>query len=346
MKRIVLAMSLIGSITSGFAQTQNLELRRSDMSYPGKSFQYQEDSSVTLPGTFQNVGKNQRWDFSTLDNNNAYTTLFLVPNANNGGDQVDDCNLVIQDDDQLNEYTYIHATDSALTALNNSLDTTEASAGFHPRMLIFPLTYGTAWADSSHTDNTYTGAEFGAPLDSVRLEVYILVNNSVDGQGQLLLPVDSVEAFRVRQDLYYEYNVSGYTTLTGWFPIQNGNEGQTSYVFLNKEGGYYAATVTLKTGQPNMAEISYRSSNILSVKNPSNNGPALYPNPVQSHFQIEAKQGGTMQIFDVQGKLVQNNVSVQEGTNRIETGSFKSGQYLVVILYQDGTSSVNRIVKN
>jgi hypothetical protein len=346
MKRIVLAMCVAVGMTSAFAQTQNLELRRSDMSYPGKSFQYKEDTSVVLLGTFQNAGKNQRWDFGTLDNNYAYTTNFQAPSANNGGNAVDDCNLVIQDDDQINEYTYVHATDSALTALNNSLDTTEASEGFHPRMLIFPLQYGTAWADSSRTDNTYTGAEFGAPLDSVRLEVYILVNNSVDGQGTLLLPVDSVEAFRVKQDLYYEYNVSGYTTLTGWFPIQNGSEGQTSYVFLNKEGGYYAATVTLKAGQPNMAEISYRSTNLMGVKNPVAEETTLYPNPAQNHFQVEAKQAGTMQIFDLQGKLVQNNVSLEEGTNRIETSAMKSGQYLVVIVYQDGTSSVNRIVKH
>lgn len=347
MKRIVLTMSLVGSITAGFAQTQNMEIRRSDISYPGKSFQFQEDTSVILPGTFQTIGQNQRWDFSVLDNNYSYTTLFLTPDANNGGSSVNGCNLVIQEDDQYDEFSYLQASDSALTALNNSMDTTAASADFHPRGMIFPMVYGTAWSDSSRSDNTYTGDEMGAPgIDSIRLEVFIIINNSCDGQGQLLLPVDSVEALRLKSDLYYEYTVSGYTSFTGWFPLQSGSDGQTSYAFLNKEGGYYAATVTLKPNQPNIAEISYRSSNVMSVKNPTEmEQTLLYPNPAQSHFQVEAKQAGSLQIFDLQGKLVQANMSLEEGTNRIETGSLISGQYLVVILYQDGTSSINRVIK-
>ncbi|MHB1278116.1 MAG: T9SS type A sorting domain-containing protein [Bacteroidia bacterium] len=348
MKRIVLAMSLVGCITAGFAQTQNMEIRRSDISYAGKSFQFQDDTSVTLTGTFQNSGQNQRWDFSILDNNYSYTTLFLAPDSANGGNTVNGCNLVIQDDDQYDEYSYIEDADSVLTALNNSMDTTQASADFHPRMLIFPLTYGSAWSDSSRSSSTYTGDEFGFPAaDSVRLDLYILVNNTCDGHGQLLLPLDSVEALRLKTDVYYEYDVSAYTTITGWFPVQNGSDGQTSYAFFNKEGGYYAATVSLKSNQPNTAEISYRSSNLMSVKNPVDmEHTLLYPNPAQSHFQIEAKQAGSLQIFDLQGKLVQANVGIEEGTNRIETGALKSGQYLVVILYQDGTTSVNRVVKN
>ncbi|HCS21177.1 MAG TPA: hypothetical protein DIW47_11570 [Bacteroidetes bacterium] len=347
MKRIVLAMSFVACVTAGFAQTQNMEIRRSDMSYAGKSFQYQEDTSVVLPMNFQSTGQNLRWDFSVLDNNFSKTTLFLAPDTNNGGSTVNGCNLVIQDDDQLDDYSYIEDADSVWKALNNGMDTTGATSDFHPRMMIFPLKYGSAWSDSTRSDNTYPGSDFGAPVDSIRVQVYVLVNNTCDGQGQLLLPVDSVEALRLKTDVYVEVDISAYTAITGWFPVQNSSEGQITYTFFNEEGGYYAASVTLKADQPNVGEIVYRSSNVMSVKNPLENVQTLlYPNPAQTHFQIEAKQAGSMQIFDLQGKLVQNNVNIEEGTNRIETGVLKSGQYLVVILYQDGTTSVNRVVKN
>ncbi len=347
MKRIVLAMSLAGCVTTGFAQTPNMEIRRSDISYTGKSFQYQEDTSVVLPLNFQATGQNLRWDFSVLDNNFSKTTLFIAADSNNGGSDVNGCNLVIQDDDQVDEFTYVEDADSVLKALNNSMDTTAATSDFHPRMLIFPLVYGSAWSDSTRSDNTYPGSDFGAPVDSIRVQVYVLVNNSCDGHGQLLLPVDSVEALRLKTDVYVEVDISAYTTITGWFPVQNSTEGQTSYVFFNKEGGYYAASLTLKANQPNIGEIVYRSSNVMSVKNPTEKEQTLlYPNPAQNHFRIEAKQAGSLQIFDLQGKLVQANVGLEEGTNRIETGALQPGQYLVVILYQDGTSSVNRIVKN
>lgn len=341
-------MCLVGSFASVFAQTQNMEIRRSDISYAGKSFQFQEDSSVTLPDTFQNAGKNQRWDFSVLDNDYSYTTRFLAPDANNGGSSVNRCNLVIQDDDQFEEYSYIEDADSVLTALNNNMDTSGAAINFHPRMLVFPLKYGSAWADSSSSDSTYTGADWGFPAaDSIRVQFSITVNNSCDGQGMLILPVDSVEALRLKTEVFYEYNAFAYTQLTGWVPVQSGSDGQTTYVFFNKDGGYYAASVSLDPDLPDMAEVTYRSSNLMSVKNPSGREQALlYPNPVQGQFQIEAKQAGTLQIFDLQGKLVQANLSIEEGTNQIETGSLSAGQYLVVILYQDGTSSVNRVVKN
>lgn len=338
-------MSLVGGITGAFAQTQELELRRSDMSYPNSDFNFQVDTNVILDNSFQATGKNQRWDFSNLNNHGSFITKFLAPDANNGGDQIAGCNLVIQGSSANPEYTHMEVTDSVLRVLNNSTDTFATGPDFKPRALLFPLKYGMAWADSTRTAETYSGTDFGVPLDSIRVEVYILINNTCDGHGNLILPLDSVEALRVKQDLYYEYDVSGYSGITGWFPIQSASESELSYNFFNKDGGYYTAIVEYKADQVNIAEISYRSNNLLSVKDVEKAQAHVYPNPAQNFFQVEATQTGTMQIMDLQGKLLQSKIELTEGTNFIDIQALNAGQYLVILNYSDGSSAISRIIK-
>jgi|GEM_PF-2284623 len=345
MKRIVLTLGIVGLITSVFAQS-DLELRRSDMGYVGGSFNYRTDTSAALANDFTASGKNLRWDFSQLKNNASFTTKYLSPNANNGGDQISGCNLVIQQDDQVNEYSYIDASSIDIKLLQNTEDTLSAGPNFHPRLLVFPLIYGSAWVDSSRTRQTSPGSDFGAPFDSIRIEVYILINYSCDGQGMLLLPIDSIRALRVKQNVYYEYKATGYQNGIGWFPIQNGSDGSDSYTFYNPNGGHFAASVTPDPDKNNVGEISYRSSNILSVRTPIEmEHTLLYPNPTKNAFQIEAKQAGTAHIMDIQGKQVKNNMTLIEGSNRFDISELPSGQYMVLIRYEDGTQSSNRIVK-
>lgn len=345
MKRIVLTLGIVGWFSGVIAQS-DLELRRSDMSYPGASFNYQEDTSISLPATFSQSGKNQRWEFKQLDNNGSLVTKYLAPDASNGGDQVAGCNLVIQQDDQVNEYSFVDANSNEVKLLGNTGDSLSAGPGFHPRYLVFPLKYGDTWADSNRTSDSYPGSDFGAPFDSIKVDVYILLTYSCDGQGMLILPIDSAEALRIKQDVYYEYDVKGYQQGIGWFPIQNGSDGSVSYTFYNAEGGHYAASVNPKTDQPNMGEIIYRSSNILSVRRPIElEHTLLYPNPTANTFQLEAKQAGNLQVMDIQGKMVKTAVALQEGTNTIDISTLPTGQYVVMIRYADGTQSNSRIVK-
>jgi len=344
MKRIVLTLSIVGWFTGVIAQ--DLELRRSDMSYPGASFNYQVDTSVNLSNDFSQAGKNQRWDFRQLDNNESFITRYLAPNANNGGDQISGCNLVIQQDDQVEEYSFVDANSMDVKLLGNTDDTLSAGPDFSPRYLVFPLKYGQAWSDSNRTKDTYPGSDFGAPFDSIRVEVEVILNYSCDGQGMLILPIDSAQALRIKQDLFYEYSVSAYQQGIGWFPVQSGSDGSVSYTFYNAEGGHYAASIEMSTNQNNVGQITYRSTNILSLRKPVEmEHTLLYPNPTKNAFQIEASQEGTLQIFDIQGKQVKSNLTLSEGTNRFEIAELPTGQYMVLIHYADGSQSTNRIVK-
>src|SRR5690606_30397256 len=107
------------------------------------------------------------------------------------------------------------------------------------------------------------------------------------------------------------------------------------------------ATVEMKANQTNVGEISYRSASLVSVKNLAEKQAAnLYPNPAQNQFQIEADQAGTLQMYDLQGKLVKTQTPVTAGTNYFEMNELLTGQYVVVIVYEDGSSTVNRIVKH
>lgn len=346
MKRLVLAMSLAGMVSAAMAQSTDIELRRSDMSYPGQSFAFKTDTSVTFGNDLQAPGKNQRWDFSNLDDNGSFTTKFLAPDANNGGDQVDSCNLVIQEDDQEEDYTYAYVTDDFVRGLTPASDTIDGSPVFNPRILLFPLTYGMSWTDSTRSDQTYPGSEFGVPLDSVRVKLFLQSTSQVDGQGTLILPIDSVEALRIRNEFYFEVEVSGWTQVTGWFPLSSQQDGEISYGFYSKDGGYHAANVTMKTDQPNTAEIDYRSNSILNVKSPANmETTLLYPNPAHATVQFEAEKEGTFQIFTLQGQSAGSATPVVVGTNQLDIQHLAPGQYLIRIQYQDGTRSSSKLVK-
>lgn len=345
MKRIVLTLGIVGWFSCVIAQS-DLELRRSDMSYPGASFNYQEDTSINLAADFSKTGKNQRWDFQQLDNNGSFVTKYLAPDASNGGDQVTGCNLVIQNDDQENEYSFVDANSLDVRILGSTGDSLSAGPGFNPRYLVFPLKYGDTWADSSRTSDTYPGSDFGAPFDSIKVDAFVLLTYNCDGQGTLILPIDSAEALRIQQNVYYEFKVNGYQKGIGWFPIQNGSEGNVSYTFYTANGGHYAASVTIKENQNNMGEIIYRSANILSVKKPAEMTYTLvYPNPANNAFQLEANHSGSMQVFDIHGKQVMNDVALVAGTNRFEIAELPAGQYMVLIRYTDGSQSSSRLVK-
>ncbi|MDX5319629.1 MAG: hypothetical protein LPK45_01080, partial [Bacteroidota bacterium] len=118
MKKTLLTLGIVGWFSGVIAQSTNMELRRSDMSYPGQSFAYSTDTSVAISNAFQEAGKGKRWDLQNLDINSSYTTNFLAPDANNGGNQVPNCNLVLQESDAPDEYTYIEATGDHVRALN------------------------------------------------------------------------------------------------------------------------------------------------------------------------------------------------------------------------------------
>ncbi|MBI1223201.1 MAG: T9SS type A sorting domain-containing protein [Bacteroidetes bacterium] len=347
MKRILLAAGIVGFVSNAFAQTKDVEILRPDMSYPGQSFQYKTDTSFTPPSGFLDAGKGQHWDLRNLDDNGGYTTKFLAPDASNGGDQYSDCNLVIQDDDQQPTYTHLDVSGDYVKAVDMGGDSSGIDPNFKPRMLIFPLKYGMAWSDSTNSDKTYPGSDFGAPFDSVRVKLFIQISSFVDGQGTIMLPIDSIEALRLKQDIYYKAEISGYSsTLNSWFPITTQEDDQVSYNFYNTQGGYYTARIRMKSDQPGVADVDYRSASLLSVQNPSKmETTLLYPNPAQNHVYFQTEKAGSMQIYNLQGQMVGEPVPVVSGSNEISINHLELGRYIIRIQYADGSYSTSKLIK-
>lgn len=345
MKKLLRTLGLIAILTPLVGEAQ-VVIERPDVSYPGQTFQFHTDTGYVLPAGFNSPGTGKRWDFSNAVNSSSFSTIYMEPNASNGGDTVANCNLVIKDNDNYEEYSYLNATDSGLYLLGQNFDFNGMNPEFEPRMIIFPLAINAAWVDSLVTDTVMTGADAGFPVfDSVRLEVRFSISNFADAEGMLLLPSDSSESIRLRSIVKYNLIGSGYTSITGWNQLYADNSTDTNWVFMNKKGGHFGANLTdLSNGK---GKLEYRSASLVNVKRVSENSSLqVYPNPTQQVLNLTADQNGTLNIYDMQGKLVKKDLRINEGNNSIQTDFLVTGRYIAVIQYQDGTYSSVKIVKN
>lgn len=342
MKKILLTAVCLASLSTSQAQIDTLY--RPDMSYPTASFQYDQDTSVSISATFGQSGQNQVWDFSASVIHYSYVSRFLAPDANNGGNAIQNCDLVIQNDDNFDEFLYMNESNESLIYLRASGDTFSTNLGQH-RSIVFPLHYGRSWTDSSSETMVYPGSFFGAPVDSIKIEVDILVISTCDGSGWLKLPLDSVEVLRVKQEFNVDYLVSAYM-FGNWSPVQGDQIQNISYNFYNEEGGYSAAMLTPNEDDPLVGELNYRSQSLMAVKPPAEADRTLvYPNPSHGSIYINADKEGQMTILDLQGKVVKTKTAVNAGVNTFNAADLSTGTYLVFISYADGSQSVTRLVK-
>jgi hypothetical protein len=344
MKKLLTLITCIGCCLSNTTNAQSMEITRSDIGYPGASYSYRVDTSYQLPTNFLNVGSNLRWDFSNAANNESFSTLFLEPNASNGGDTIPDCNLVVQDDDNFEEYTYLTADAASIRIAGGELgEMTEE--GFKPRIVSFPLKFGSMWSDSSNTTMTVPGDEAGFPVDSVRFSLRFILQSNCDAHGTLILPSDSVEVLRIWQKVEYNFTLSAFTMGIGWTELTSESDQENSYIFVNQNGGYNTATISEIEG--GNGRLQYRDDALVSVKKVAlNKNLLLFPNPVSSNLHINASNDGVLSIFDLQGKVLKSGVTIVAGANQIDASTLTNGQYLVVIRYADGTMATTRIAKN
>ncbi len=347
MKRALLLTGMALLLTVANAQQDKFFLERNDMSYAGADFQMQWDSNFTLPASFPQGGDSLRWDFSTAASNYGFVTRFLAPNSTNGGDQVSNCNLVIQDDGNVDEYNYVNESATAIWILNTNMDTfgLEGDLGRH-RAVVFPLSRDTAWSDTSSGKITYAGSDVGVPFDSMRITVTLQINSFCDASGWLILPVDSVFALRVRQEITADWKAEGYYSVSGWFPVQSGSENSQTFSFYSDECGFRLANIDPDPDEPTKSEVRYRSQKLVSnrIITGSVDVP-VYPNPADASLNLEVPHAGTAQIVDITGKAMGNTVTLEAGRNTLNTSALSSGSYFIRVQLQNGQTQTVKFIK-
>lgn len=343
MKTIILSTAVL--LISVFSQAQTLKIDRSDIGYPGQSYSYYADSAYSLPPDFMSTGINKRWEFSDAAIHDEYVVNFLEPNEENGGHALEGCNLVIQEDHREQEFTPCIVTNGEKKVARVISTELGNEQGFQPRMLVFPMMYGTQWNDTFRAEMISPG-EFPG-IDSIKVEVLMYIDNLVDAEGTLLTPTDSAQALRIRTTVDYEYSFGMYVDGMGWIPGESESGNAVVYGFYSHQGGHYAAYLD-QIGE-DIFELSYRKENLASTKKPHSSKAfnKIFPNPANAgYIMIQSETGGLMNVMDIQGKLVRSAVSLEEGLNRIDIQGLESGHYFISIQHQDGTVQTEKLVVN
>ncbi|TNE78697.1 MAG: T9SS type A sorting domain-containing protein [Bacteroidetes bacterium] len=339
MKKIILLLSLSAfSLSTLFGQ---IELDRSDFSYAPATFQMAEDTNAILPADFALGGPNKTWDFSTLANHGSFEARFLTPSAANGGTQYDSCNVVIQSDSRYDDYEYINAQDFIFKFLGQSEDTMGGELS-RSTMMKFPLNYGDGWNDSNTAVLVYPGSDFNIPFDSIKIEVYVSIDNVVDAWGKLKLAIGESDVLRLKSTVFVDYSASVYNGIIGWTPIQQDQVSTDEYRFFSKKCGYNLAQVS---EDQNGALVEYRSASLLSSKTPEMNTPQVYPNPVNNGtLWVDVQEPINLKVYSIDGKLIREMNYTNIGQQAVSTGELTPGTYYVQFTNRLGMQSNTKII--
>lgn len=342
MKIKSIIISSLCLVLSGLSTAQNVRIDRSDVGYPGASYSYYYDSLYQVPADFSSSGINKRWDFRNAVIHDEYRVNYLAPSEENRGTELEGCNLVIQEDDREQEFAPCIIDDNEKRVARIISSDLGSEQGFQPRMLVFPMMYGTQWNDTFQTALISPGKFPG--IDSIKVEVQMYIDNLVDAEGVLLTPQDSAEALRVRTTVDFQYFISMYVDGLGWIPGEEETGSMIVYGFYSRQGGHYAAF--LEEAENNVFELSYKKGSLTGIKKQTSNAAncLIYPNPATEFLVIQNQTNAVLNVMDIQGKLVRSGVDLLEGTNRIDISDLIPGQYFITIQHQDGTIQTEKLL--
>ena len=123
---------------------------------------------------------------------------------------------------------------------------------------------------------------------------------------------------------------SSISSTTNW----NFGDGFTSqesnpYHEFNFPGAYYVV-LTTEMGDCEATDTLLIYVGTVSVNELNEENVLVYPNPASDYFNIETKQKGELQLMDVKGQLIKQQL-ILEGQNKIDISTIPKGVYLAII---------------
>lgn len=70
---------------------------------------------------------------------------------------------------------------------------------------------------------------------------------------------------------------------------------------------------------------------------------SLFPNPCNDYFKVEVETFAKVSIYDITGKLITDNIELQQGINTINTSNYENGVYFIHIT--ENKSSLSKMGK-
>jgi hypothetical protein len=348
------SMNILAQITVTDADLMNV----GDIIY--QAYDGAPASSISLG----NAGPNQIWDFSALQVLEYDTTEFIDPLGTPFGSIHPSANLCIDDD---GEYIYINKDVQGLNFV-----------GFdnfpYPKLLLpLPLIYGVntnigpiTIMDSSMV-NSFLPDSFAIlitqgqaqTIDSIKIVVESSTEFNVDAFGNVIIPMGSFDALRVKMDDVTSSDYYVYCTDTlffgvgsGWYPmpaviIPSEVEVVSSYQWWTNDPLIKFVLVQMGVDSAgNIEEVDFmHSPSPSSVTNLSSNNFNIYPIPATNNLTIEAQNNDftSLSLVDVIGKVILKKEFTQ--STSLDVSSIAKGIYYLNLKTVEGELTKQIIIK-
>ncbi len=138
------------------------------------------------------------------------------------------------------------------------------------------------------------------------------------------------------------------------FPYDAGTDSGANYGSANQPTVPAEAITSLINSGPfnnnPIGTLTITLNQVLSVDDSAIETVSIYPNPSNGEFTLQSKASNpvrTIQVYDVLGKLTNSIQNIDLKTDyKLNLAELDQGIYMLRLTYQNGTTSVNRVILN
>lgn len=344
------SLLLLSAVVFGLSASAQITITTSDVANPTKLIFQATDTTVVSPSLIGSAGISQTWNMTSLQEGRLDTLTFIsyawVPNPS-----FSSSNLVAQQGTTSN-YIYLINNATGLFALGSA---GTQDFGMGPvsvkqinspaeKLMTFPGNYLTTFTNNYTTTTPpfYFGIDpgIGVPIDSIRQHSDVKKNVLVDAWGSLSTPLGTFNVLRNKETVVrYDTTDVFVSALGGWNDaIITAADSTTGYSWWANMVGFPLVSMKLDSlGAIKQCEW-LKALPLTGVEEYTNVTEAnVYPNPAQNQvtMAIDAKLVGSIQIFDITGRMI-NLINV-EGASQvsINTTDYASGVYTYALIGND-----------
>ncbi len=138
------------------------------------------------------------------------------------------------------------------------------------------------------------------------------------------------------------------------FPYDAGTDSGANYGSANQPTVPAEAITSLINSGPfnnnPIGTLTITLNQVLSVDDSAIETVSIYPNPSNGEFTLQSKASNpvrTLQVYDVLGKFTNSIQNIDLKTDyKLNLAELDQGIYMLRLTYQNGTTSVNRVILN
>ncbi|MBE51142.1 MAG: hypothetical protein CMP51_05570 [Flavobacteriales bacterium] len=322
-----------------------------------------EDSSTSL--NLGSASQNQTWDFSNLIQMDAYKMSVLSPNGTPYDQQYPNANICIEDE---GEFIYCNKSINGVSMLGFG------DSIFQEPLLIcpFPLSFGASYTDGpllvldsliggpmvnfllASQGITASMISFGLAhtADSISIQSEVTTDFNVDADGNVILPIGTFDAVRVRVDRTSDFNISVYCTDTAtgmfsdWYSLPFGSGDVESYYqwYSNDPNSKFTLVDIYIDSVGNQdGSVTFLTNSLTSCQEINIDNIEVYPNPTSDVLNISNTVNDLTDVvmMDINGKSIKNLSFI--GSIDLDVSNVGSGIFFLQIT-NDNNSLLKKII--